>query len=91
MQPGSGRGGRGVLRGRAAKVDRHGDRGREQQYGDRPQPALDQVAQESSHGIHFATSDAVAGFVGVVAGEVVTPVVAAPGVVVDVTSLGDWT
>src|SRR4051812_3231555 len=54
-----GRGQRGLIGGGAAEVHRDRDRRGEQQHGDRPQLALDEVAQDSADGAHPVTSEAV--------------------------------
>src|SRR3954454_15901904 len=54
-----GRGQRGLIGGGAAEVHRGRDRRGEQQHGDRPQLALDEVAQYSADGAHPVTSEAV--------------------------------
>ena len=67
--------------GGAPEVERNGEGGDQQEHGHGPQLALDEVAQQSAHGVHRATSEAAGVVDGAVPAAGVAP--AALGVVVD--------
>ena len=82
----------GGVAGRPPEVERHGERGDQQQHGHGPQLALDEVAQQSAQGVHRVTSEAAGVVDGAVPAAGVAPAVlgvAVDGVVVVDASSGE--